>query len=761
MKEKVTNVEVIFTKLPKHGKKFFSKGLLLKKAVDITAADQSIKNYARSMENGSSSQISFEIDSDDESLIFETEIKPEDANQGIIGLIRRDTDDEELDDEDLTQIEEIISLIQDELIDFEDDSTDVKEFEKEEDEVERKDFDDKDYSTEANLESSTSKNRTDKEAATDENSEADIREDKTKVASIAPLPDETKSALVNQIGQSSTFTNIEETNGPELVSYTDFTDPKDIYDRIPANYGVNEFAVENIKHDLGYKDNPSNKYDEELNAFINSCLQDYGVKNIQSGYDEQLAKLKAEILDKLGKKYYELSPTDLSKEVREAVTPKWQELEEAANKQKDSNFAEAERRKKDEQLRQEKIDEAKLADYKQKLAAQREAELNAFNEKEDATNAERTKQIEQKLSADKEQSKHTKRLELIKKYNQTLHDKRSELGNKFNLAVRENYDQHNAAFTKGLQELVPTVSKKKIELQNRESTDRIEAQKRQADIIRQRQKDEELRLKKRELDQRQHYEDLNAKAIKELPDAIRSALVGQTRPINVEVNQKANEENKSANKDLVIGELVEATPDKTHELVQSDQVIDDGKTTHKRKKYVIGAGIISIILIAALGGTWYYNSLDNNPSTTSISSKPKSKGNGRIKSSNNQKEKSKPSKPKKKVKQVIKKKKSKQFTDVETYRKLTTWANKRDFLNGLLGQKDVRSLHKIATSYPSKIAELYYVIANEDQYRTRKVWQGMNVAQRQEASTAAKQAVALAFYNVKDWQHGWEARYVY
>lgn len=733
-KDKVTNVEVIFNKLPKNGRKYFTKGLLLKKAVDIATADQDIKEYAHNMQPNTSSKISFEVSTEEESFVFDTVIEPEDTDLGIVGLIRRDSDDEELDSEESIQIEDLISSIQDELIDATDnDNNDelsnrhVNHATTESDTME----DSTNTAPKTQTEQNPNVNKTNKSANT-ENISKEPKAAEIKVAKIAPLPMPSSESAKKEI------------NELELTPYDQYTNPNDIYARVPVNYGVNEFAVENIKFDLGYKKEPANKYEIELNGFINSCLQDYGVKKIQSDYDEQLAKLKAQILEKLIKKYNEITPANLIDEVTEKIASKIAELKQTAELQKKDLKTAVLNQEKAEQFKQEKADEIKVVEYKQKLATERAIALKAFNEKVEAESKQKSLSIDDELKNKQQEEKRKSLHKLVKQYNEALQNSRSDIGHEFDLAVRSNYDKHNQAFTLGLQEILPAVKDKKVELQKQETADIADARKRQAEMIKQRQKDEELRLKKRELDQRQHYNELNEQALQKLPEAIKEALAGQLKPINVSVNQTENQSDTTEPR-----ELVPIIPG--HLVDDSNKNEDQAHNNKNKHKKMLIAVITGIGIATAVGATWYLNKpldVKNSPSATPKTEVMHHAIKSKIKKSVS-------------TKKSIKTKEKKKVSDLEKYSKYDSWATRRDFLNGLLGQKDVRSLAQIATKYPSKLASLYYVIANEDQYRIRATWLSMTVQEKQEASTAAKQAVALAFYNVHDWQNGWLARYAY
>ena len=742
-------MEVIFNKIPKNGRKYFTKGLLLKKSVDIVTADRDIKDYAHNMQPNTDDKISFEISTEEESLVFDTVIEPEDSDLGIVGLIRRDSDSDELDSDEAIQIEDLISSIQDELGD---ESTDDNPLSNEP-EPRDESTDDNSLSNEPEpRDKSTDDNSSSNEPKTMEdntNSDSEKPTDKNESVNVAPLPTNVPESVKK------------ETNDLELTPYDQYTNANDIYQRVPSNYGVNEFAVESIKQDLGYKKDPSNKYETELNGFINNCLHDYGIKKIQSDYDDQLAKLKAQVLEKLIGKYNEITPANLTDEAVEKIAPTIAKLRQSAEQEKQDLKTDLLKQEKAEQFKQEKEDEIKVSDYRQKLASERAIALKAFNEKVEAQNKQKSLFIDQKMKDEQEEEKKKTLNTLVKQYNEKLLNSRSDIGHEFDLAVRSNYDQHNRAFTFGLKEILPAIKKKKIELQKQETADIAEARKRQAEIIKQRQKDEELRLKKRELDQRQHYNDLNQKALQQLPEAIKEALANQVKPIHVSVNsQNTPTENTSDTTESTDNNAITNKTSEPAKTVKTKSKVKKNKkvwTIIIRELIVVVIVGLAIALVHAIGSyNMQHLTVGNEPIKTKVIHHPTNSKKRNLPS----KKTIKKSVTSKKAK-INRKRKKNQVSELEKYSKYNSWATKRDFLNGLLGQKDVRSLAQISTKYPSKLASLYFAIANEDQYRMREAWLSMTVKEKQEASTASKQAIALAFYNIHDWQNGWLARYAY
>lgn len=218
---------------------------------------------------------------------------------------------------------------------------------------------------------------------------------------------------------------------------------------------------------------------------------------------------------------------------------------------------------------------------------------------------------------------------------------------------------------------------------------------------------------------------------------------------------------------------------------------EDGKKTKKRKPKL---GLITGICVATLlGGLGWYglvtqHSSQEQPvelqrapkhknskekaeaSSQSKSKKKKSKKNSSTKS---QKKKSKKSsvsveeKAKSDQKQIqnngenqaqTQAQESDTLNNLNNYQAATTWAQKVDVLNACLGQHDDRALKQINDSDPSKLSQLYEAITLQQDDSVRNIWLSMTHEEKQNMSRMADSATALAFYNVSDWEHGWEAR---
>lgn len=106
-------IEVLFLAYPRSGKAIFKTGGLFKKAkpVSIAEANEKIKAFAQKLSKHQSEAIKFDVienESRNEGntrFSFDTEIKAED--DGILDLIARDSENDELDDETYEILEDL------------------------------------------------------------------------------------------------------------------------------------------------------------------------------------------------------------------------------------------------------------------------------------------------------------------------------------------------------------------------------------------------------------------------------------------------------------------------------------------------------------------------------------------------------------------------------------------------------------------------------------------------------------------------------
>lgn len=775
---------VTFDKVPKGAKKYFQfKHKLSRKSpeLDIKTADDAVKDYAKSLEEADSN-VTFTIfddeDEDREESSFEAQILPEDQEGGILNLIDRDLENENLtrdQEETVTTLkDQIFNELEPSLSDDEEDLNKDNGFMFNNNQILDSDDEVRD---EIPPENDVNDETEDNSPTEESNSNAATNPSLNNVPT--QLPEEV-DALPIQAGQTTET----ETSRSEVISYGKYTDANDILDRLPRGYDKNQFALNNIRHDLGYLDNPKDQYDQALNDKIDQALRDYSMQDIQRVYDEGLAKSKAAIVDRLKEAYNRVTKESLDKIVEDRTAAQIQQLVVKATHQKQNNQSDLSKLKENKALELKTNDEAALAEYKKQLEEKRNIALKNFNDQEELKTRNANEQIDEQLKADKAKVERVARDEEVQKRNSELDDSRTTISNDFDHAVRNNYDKNNDLFEDNLKKVQEKVRLAKEQINQQKLLDQEKAEEKRQREAEAARKERELDLKQKAIEQNESLAKLQQENMAKLPEEFAKAIAAAITQNNLEnpnVKITLNNDGKNALVPVphVDGEVVDLDDTKKNdapidsESNEEDSELKPETEDNSPKKRHYKSEIISLVCLAAaaLGGTWAYtNNHSNNEQKASIE---RSSSNSHVKK--NKQSSSKQSDKKSANEDIAKNKKpnaksktkstpthlTRSQAVLKQYRETKTWAQKRDMLDGLLGQGDARNLKKIATIYSNPIASLYSAIANEDKAQTRDIWLSLTDDQRTEISNSAKKAVALAFYDIADWQDGWLARYAY
>ena len=771
---------VTFDKVPKGAKKYFQfKHKLSRKSpeLDIKTADDAVKDYAKSLEEADSN-VTFTIfddeDEDREESSFEAQILPEDQDGGILNLIDRDLENENLtrdQEETVTTLkDQIFNELEPSLSDDEEDLNKDNGFMFNNNQILDSDDEVRD---EIPPENDVNDETEDNSPTEESNSNAATNPSLNNVPT--QLPEEV-DALPIQAGQTTET----ETSRSEVISYGKYTDANDILDRLPRGYDKNQFALNNIRHDLGYLDNPKDQYDQALNDKIDQALRDYSMQDIQRVYDEGLAKSKAAIVDRLKEAYNRVTKESLDKIVEDRTAAQIQQLVVKATHQKQNNQSDLSKLKENKALELKTNDEAALAEYKKQLEEKRNIALKNFNDQEELKTRNSNEQIDEQLKADKAKVERVARDEEVQKRNSELDDSRTTISNDFDHAVRNNYDKNNDLFEDNLKKVQEKVRLAKEQINQQKLLDQEKAEEKRQREAEAARKERELDLKQKAIEQNESLAKLQQENMAKLPEEFAKAIAAAITQNNLEnpnVKITLNNDGKNALVPVphVDGEIVDLDDTKKNdapidsESNEEDSELKPETEDNSPKKHHYKSEIISLVCLAAatLGGTWAYtNNHSNNEQKASIE---RSSSNSHVKKNKQSSSKQSAKKDIAKNQKTNAKSKTKSTPTYLTrsqailkqYRETKTWAQKRDMLDGLLGQGDARNLKKIATIYSNPIASLYSAIANEDKAQTRDIWLSLTDDQRTEISNSAKKAVALAFYDIADWQDGWLARYAY
>lgn len=752
---------VTFDKVPKGAKKYFQfKHKLSRKSpeLDIKTADDAVKDYAKTLEEADSN-VTFTIfddeDEDREESSFEAQILPEDQDGGILNLIDRDLENENLtrdQEETVTTLkDQIFNELEPSLNDDEDDLNEDNGFMFNSNQILDSDDEVRDEIPPEN-------------DVNDETEDNSPTEESNSNAAANPSLNNVPTQLPEKVGASpiqAGQTTETETSRSEVISYGKYTDANDILDRLPRGYDKNQFALNNIRHDLGYLDNPKDQYDQALNDKIDQALRDYSMQDIQRVYDEGLAKSKAAIVDRLKEAYNRVTKESLDKIVEGRTAAQIQQLVVKAAQQKQNNQSDLSKLKENKALELKTNDEAALAEYKKQLEGKRNLALKNFNDQEELKTRNANEQIDEQLKSDKAKVERIARNEEVQKRNSELDDSRTTISNDFDHAVRNNYDENNNLFEENLKKVQERVQLAKEQINKQKQLDQEKAEEKRQREEEAARKERELDLKQKEIEQNKSLAKLQQENMAKLPEEFAKAIAAAITQNNLEnpnVKITLNNDGKNALVPVphVDGEVVDLDDTKKNdapidsESNEEDSELKPETEDNSPKKRHYKSEIISLVCLAAaaLGGTWAYtNNHSNNEQKASIE---RSSSNSHVKK--NKQSSSKQSDKKSANEDIAKNKKpnaksktkstpthlTRSQAVLKQYRETKNWAQKRDMLDGLLGQGDARNLKKIATIYSNPIANLYSAIANEDKAQTRDIWLSLTDDQRTEISNSAK-----------------------
>ncbi|CAM3194782.1 hypothetical protein SAMN04487792_1623 [Lactobacillus bombicola] len=753
-------LKIEFTKIPKNGKNIFPVKHFLRKPkeVDITTADKLVRKYAKTLSENQREQIAFTIFDDGEEEItetdFETEILSEDQDSGLIALIDRDTEDAELSAEEVDLLDEIRNEVIEETDSTEDDK-----------------FSDSSVKKYANttVNEDTTVNDEDVFGSEVEPARADSTlqmtssyEDNDKSQQVDDEELENSFPSLNQaeemVATAEQDLNKDISKDDEVITQGKYIDTTDIIERLPKGYDKNQFALDNLKHDLGFVDNPQDKYQKKLNEQITNLFRTSDMTSIQRKYDENLAKIKASVADDLTNAYHRINKAELDNTVELKVHKTLLELTHEAEAKKKFNITQFEKDKKNYAEKLEEEDQNELIEYKKALLAKRKIAIRDYNVQKEVDTNKANREIDDQLRHDKDLQTNLARNKEVNYRNKQLADERTSIANAFDLKVRDNYDANNNLFEAKLGQVIEGVNREKEVINKERLADkkREEAKaEKAAEIAR---KEKELALKERELKQNAKFAEqqkLNFEKLpKEFATAIASAIADESKiKPNIEVTVNGDLKNKAPEETKKNIEAVSQSDSASNSTVSLPKKVKFNESDNNDAKDKIVALILLVIFISGLVSLVYLPSRYSSPNQDQVQPRTSVQ---RKKVSSEESVKQKLVKEKKVNKHKVTQKKV-----VEQYGNLKYWSEKRDFLAGLLGQNDARNLQKIASRYPSKMAKLYSSLVREDKAQTRKIWLQMSDMQRSEISNVAKKATAAAFYDISDWHNGWLARYAY
>lgn len=858
-------VKVVFTGADKEYKKAFQIGIITghSKKLEVQEASEIVRNVAKGLEGDDQITISFTVidDQGTSSDIKDATVKAEDGSTGLISVMNRVADENGNDEASL----EVLGLIQGtlepktvqgELVEDEEDEDEEDEFnpwEAQPEQVKKEEKGDSSTNEETKEESSPLEGATQESTSEKEDTEKTGKpssEEKTteKVKPEAPKYDvnninidsfingDTYTAPVTASEEPSSAENTTQAQQPirndkeEVMSIQDFAETKSIFesiDRYDADFDINK-AIKT----LGYVENPTDKYQRELNNAILQFVDDSGMSQIQSEFTSGVEKLKQDAKSRLTLSYSEIQDIPVAQAVEEVIAEDVSEAQTSADQDIDGYTNEAQRRLEANKKEYESTIEAEVERYRQELQEKYDQKLADDTEIENEKIKDLTDLRNEKLDEELNDLRKQTEESIIADRNSALIADKQKIDNTFQEELNALFETKSKTFADGLAKLrdQATIMTKTVEKHKKSDEEEALRLKHEEEDRQERKrlndlKERELELKEREAEQRRKYEeeklrleDKNNKArnkaelarqkrefalkqkeletqrkqneakMKQMLDQKAEEL--KLRKQDIELRQKELETRKKALTEISSKSgpvLVSKKPSNDEETTLSvdkpqatilpvnlDEDInpaqetslvplnDDTENKPKKKNRVVPLTVVALLGFLGLGIGYTMTHQKTAAPATQVTKSNTNSSSSRSSNSSakKQKEEAKTSENHENGAKSHKQKDNKKVSlNLRAYESAKTWQDKVDILNGALGQHDDRALKQINDSKSAtKLSRLYEALVLKDDASVRQIYSSMTPSEKKDLSRSAANSTALAFYNIHDWQGGWEAR---
>lgn len=769
---------IVFSSVPLGARKFFKIKLGRKSPeLDIQTADQCIKNFAQS--NKKDKKISFKLIDSNKEPIYEAEnvnVVSEDAQDGLIGILGRIILEKPGSEDALLAKEYVMSAVSDNdqenadpTNDSEDEtsstmsSNDLWSDENDENEKEIENDNDNQTSTGA-LGAPAQEEETDPF----EIPEFEVPEDPGEKNSL----DDPKIAD-NEKEQGTSLKESEQdtlaSSQPKMLTLDDYLALEDVDQKL-EKFSSSSFDVNETLKDLGYVEEPKDKYEREANTAILTALDKSDLLSIKIGYENEQVIASQTLKKSLSETYESVTSTSITEAAEAAAAEKLEQLEnysvadqDQANEQvniEEDSFKKHQKERRDLKLRQ----------YQEQLEEADGVEFNEYSSKLRTDNRNKIEHLQRALAQDTEKVRRNSKNDVINKRNTILLDKKVSLTGKTEETVINKYRQSREQYQTQLSKFRKDVLKdiKEIEAQ-RQRDEQVEWDRKikKQELAEQKRNNDLLEHQNR-LQMKQALQERNSQkdVLKTLYKFTHDGKGNKQKPAELKEKYVPSEAEVRKHIARVQEAMEKGEPHAPITTKLGAEIENTGKPLYRTKPRKFGIWKILGVIVIGMGlcGAGYYvYSSQSKPSETTITKSRKAAPRAtEDKTVNNDKEKSSDAQMKKGIskKQSSTKKRQKTLVNgnLDKYVAAKTWAQKVDVLNGALGQHDDRALKQINDHYATHISQLYEYITLQNDAGIRKAWIAMSAPERHEVSRDARNAVVLAFYSVSDWAAAWNAK---
>ncbi len=592
---------------------------------------------------------------------------------------------------------------------------------------------------------------------------------------------------------------------PILIPAAQFTDVDDVFSQIPAKYEGDAFDLNTILKNLGYVDSPKNDYERSLNLALQEKADELHLNKLQTGYSKKLTKLKQDLVKNLGDYYHQINNQTVALAVNDKCREKLDQLEKEATEKKNKYIQDGQVQKKKKLDEIDAENKEKLAAYQAQLDREKQEKVKKYDVEVDTEVSSKKAYVDQEFAENSKKIRVQEQEKEIEDRNNQLNHEKFTKSQDFLSALDKTYDKYAKFYTDNLEILKKFAKNENDRIQKQKNTDlRLKEAKKQAEA--------EMLERKRANDLKEKEIEKQADLPKDMAAAIASALKQNTQAASYgnpnqvpypyppapayympPVQQQPQASQVDADTATQIKDLQKEIDRlrKQAEQKKHDDEIDSLKEELKKErakneassKKSLVAKASGLAAIMALGlGSFGYFAYQNNQSQNASQSQSQAvlnKASLRRYNTNRQPKTNTQSDAKRNstdnknsdddtshtedhsVQKSTNTVKAAVETDnnLKNYQNSKSWQQKVDALNAMLGQHDIRALKEVNDSDPSKISKLYTAITMKNDADMRRIYLSMNPNERKDLSWSARNDVALAFYNVKDWHNGWYIRY--
>lgn len=587
-----------------------------------------------------------------------------------------------------------------------------------------------------------------------------------------------------------------------LIPSTEYLQVDDIYKQIPEDYDASIFEFKNILKNLGYVETPQDDYQRRLNLALETEIAKLKLNQLQSDYIKDLNVLKQKIRSRLSEIYRETNAHTVAVSADEKIKDTLESLKTDATAKQERYVKDGTTRKKNHLTELDNQMKEKIAKYAQELKDKQSKDQAQFSASIDKDVEAYKSLVDKQLLENTEKTRKHAIDKEINDRNNELNKARAEKTTGFLTGVNKLFDEYDNKFSNAIDALKEFAKEESKKIAQEKQHDLELAEQRKNAEEARKQAEAERAEQKRANDLKEKELSIKEKRQSEFPAQIAEAfakVISEQKKADEERAKVEAEENKKNQPNMPVfpmypfpvmnnqGSAVVMDPEADREIKELKEEIQRLKTEREKadikkeknaeiaslkkeiekekrlnfqekasKRRILVSSLSGIAAILLLGvGTFGYREYLGYQlaSPQTVLHQSNSKKNNSKSNTSNKAEQAKPN-------TNIVKAAEETDNNLKNFQAAKTWQQKVDALNAMLGQHDVRVLKEVNDSKESSgLSRLYQAISTKNEPEIRRIFLYMSPTERKDLSWSARNDVALAFYNIKDWQNGWYARY--